>query len=300
MPSLRANAVSSALASASVTPWPTNSTGRRALRIRSSAAAISSGDGAAALRAELRRSRRHLDVVLLLEHVERHVDVHRPGPAGQHRGGRLAQRERQHVDARRLERALHHRPDHVDEIRLVVPVDLLERRAVELLRRHIRRDGEQRGGIRQRDLQRHHDIGGARPARGERRDRLVAHAEIGIRHVRGDLLVARRDELDPVARAVERIEHADIAVPADAEHVRDLVPHQMLRDQVGTLHPWHFAKSFVVPPGLVGVWISQYQFAYSIVRDEGWARRKDAGAAVVRAGCPGRAQSSPCDPSEKT
>jgi hypothetical protein len=50
------------------------------------------------------------------------------------------------------------------------------------------------------------------------------YAEIGIRHVRGDLLVARRDELDPVARAVERIQHADIAVPADAEHVRDLVP----------------------------------------------------------------------------
>ena len=44
MPSLRASAVSSALASASVTPWPTNKAGRFAARIRSSAAAISSGE----------------------------------------------------------------------------------------------------------------------------------------------------------------------------------------------------------------------------------------------------------------
>ena len=242
MPSLRANAVSSGLASASVTPWPTKSAGRFALEDQVERGRDLVRRCAAALRAEPRRRRRHLDVVLLLEHVERHVDVHRARAARQHRGGRLAQRERQHVDARRLERAFHHRADHVDEVGLVVAVDLLERRAVELLGRHVRGDREQRGGIRQRDLQRHHDIGGAGPARGQRRDRLVAHAEIGVRHVGGDLLVARRDQLDPVARAVERVEHADIAVPADAEHVRNLVPDQMLRDQVGTLHPRHFAN----------------------------------------------------------
>ncbi len=248
-PSLRASAVSSRLASASVTPWPTKNTGRRAPRIRSSAVAISSG--AAPLRCapsfgEAGGTSTSSSSWNTLNGTSMFTG---PGPAGQHRGGRLAQRERQHVDARRLERALHHRADHVDEVGLVVPVDLLERRAVELLRRHIRRDREQRGGIRQRDLQRHHDIGRARPARGQRRDRLVAHAEIRVRHVRGDLLVTRRDQLDPVARAVERIQHADIAVPADAEHVRDLVPHQMLGDQVGALHPWHFAKSLCCPAG---------------------------------------------------
>src|SRR5579864_7546673 len=76
IPSLWANSVSSRLASDSVTPWPMNST----------------GGGAAALRSKRRRRRRQLDLVVLLKHVERHVDVLRPRPAGQHRGHRLAQR----------------------------------------------------------------------------------------------------------------------------------------------------------------------------------------------------------------
>jgi hypothetical protein len=91
----------------------------------------------------------------------------------------------------------------------------------------------------QRDRERHHDVGGARTARGERRDRLMTDTEIGVRHVGRDLLVARRDQLDLVAGAIERVEHADIAVAANAEHVGNLVPDQMLGDQVGALHPWH-------------------------------------------------------------
>ena len=46
-----------------------------------------------------------------------------PGPAGEHRCRSLPQRERQHVDARGLERALDDRAQHVREIRLVVLVD---------------------------------------------------------------------------------------------------------------------------------------------------------------------------------
>jgi hypothetical protein len=44
-------------------------------------------------------------------------------------------------------------------------------------------------------------------------DRLVAHAKVGIGHVGRNLLVARRHQLDAVAHRVERIEHADVAVP---------------------------------------------------------------------------------------
>ena len=67
----------------------------------------------------------------------------------------------------------------------------------------------------------------------------MAHAEIGVRHVRGDLLVARRDKLDAVARGVKRIEHADIAMPANAEDIGNIVGDQIFGDQLGALHPWH-------------------------------------------------------------
>ena len=239
MPSFLANSVSSRLASDSVTPWPMKITGRCARKDHVERAGNLLGRRAAALRIERRRRRRHFDVVFFLEHVERHVDIHRPRPARQHRRHRLAQRQRQHVDAGRLEAALHHRAQDVDEIGLVVPVDFLERTAVELRGRHVGGDGQHRRGIGQRAGERHDDIAGARPARGQRRHRLVADAEIGVRHVRGDLLVARRDQLDAVARLVERIEHADIAVAANAEDIGNIVVDQIFGDQFGALHPWH-------------------------------------------------------------
>ena len=54
-----------------------------------------------------------------------------------------------------------------------------------------------------------------------------------------DLLVARRNQLDAVARLVQRIEHADIAVAANAEHIGNIVFDQIFGDQLGALHPWH-------------------------------------------------------------
>src|SRR6266540_1970682 len=61
--------------------------------------------------------------------------------------------------------------------------------------------------------------------------------------MRSDLLVARRDELDLVAHVIKRVEQPDIAVTADAEHVRDLVLDQVLGNQIGTLHPRHCRPS---------------------------------------------------------
>ena len=57
-------------------------------------------------------------------------------------------------------------------------------------------------------------------------------------------------ELDAVARVVERVEHADVAMPADAEHVGDLVLDQVLRDQLGTLHARHRKASRRAQVGL--------------------------------------------------
>jgi hypothetical protein len=169
---------------------------------------------AAPVRVQRRGRGRQLELVLLLEHVEWHVDVHRPRPARHHEARCLAQRERQHVDAGRLKTALDHRPDDAREVRLVMAVDLLERAAVELRCRHVGGDRHQGGGIAQRHRERHHDVARARPARSERRDRFVAHAEVGVRHMGGDLLVARRDEFDSVAHVVERIEQPDVAMTA--------------------------------------------------------------------------------------
>src|SRR5206468_4680799 len=72
----------------------------------------------------------------------------------------------------------------------------------------------------------------ARPGGGQRGYRPVLDAEIAVGHVPRRLLVARRDEPQLVAHLVERIEQADIAVPADAENVRDLFLDQEFGDQL--------------------------------------------------------------------
>ena len=203
--------------------------------------------GAAALGAERRRRLGHLHVVFFLVHIERHVDIHRPRPSRQHGRGRLAQRQRQHVDARRLPAALDHRPDNVGKIRLEVLVDFLERAAVKLRGRDVRGDRQDGRGIGDGASERHHDVAGARPAGGQGRHRLVPHAEVGVRHVAGHLLVARRHHLDAVARAVEGIEHAHIAVAANPEHVGNLAIDQKFGDDIGTLHSRHMFPPVVLP-----------------------------------------------------
>ena len=191
------------------------------------------------MRTEDRRGRRNLDVVLLLEDVVRHVEVHRARAPGQHGVERLAQRERQHVDPRRLERALDDRAQHRREVGLVVLVDLLERRAVGLRGRHVGGDREQRRGIRQRGRQRHRQVGRTRAGRRERGDGLVPDAEIRVGHVARALLVPRRDQLHLIADLVERIEDPHVAVAADPEHVRNLLADQVFGDQLAAFHLRH-------------------------------------------------------------
>ena len=193
------------------------------------------GRSAAAALGEAVPRRLERNFGLFLKQVVRHVEVDRAGPSAGHRGDGLAQRVGQHVDARRLEAVLHHWPDHIREIRLVVAVDFLERAAVELRSRHVGGDREQRGRISLCHGQRHDEVGRARPGRGQRRHGLVLHAEVAVGHVRGGLLVARRDQFDLVAHLVQRIEQADVAVATDAEDVRHLFINEEFGDQFAAL-----------------------------------------------------------------
>ena len=68
---------------------------------------------AAALRVQRRRRPWHFNVTFFLKDIEGHVEIHGTGPARKHCRRRLTQRERQHIDARRLETALDDRPNDV-------------------------------------------------------------------------------------------------------------------------------------------------------------------------------------------
>ncbi len=114
----------------------------------------------------------------LLEDVERHVEHHRTGPPGHHRLPGLADRERHHVAARRLEHALAIGAHRRGKVRLVVAVELLEGAAVELAGRHVAGDGEKRHRVEERIAERDRQIGGARAARREGRGRLAGHAVV--------------------------------------------------------------------------------------------------------------------------
>ena len=185
------------------------------------------------------RRRLGLDLCLFLEQVERDVDVDRAGPPAQHRRRRLAKRQGKHVDARRLVAVLDHRADDVREVGLVMAVDFLERTAVELRRRHVGGDGEEGRRIGLRNGQRHHQIGRAWTARGQRGDGLVADTKVGVGHVSGDLLVARRDQRNLVADVVERVQHADVAMPADPEDVGDCLRDQELGNEFRAFLSFH-------------------------------------------------------------
>ena len=180
--------------------------------------------GAAAARVVAVPGRLLVHLAALHEEVVGHVEVDRAGASAGHGGGGLAHGERQHLHPRRLERALHHRLDDVVEVGSVVAVQLLERPAVELRGRHVGGDGKHRRRVGLRHRQRHDQVGRARPGGGQRGGGAMRDAEEAVGHVCGGLLVAWRDQLDLVASFIEGIEQTDVAVPADAEHVRESAP----------------------------------------------------------------------------
>jgi len=173
---------------------------------------------------------------LLHEHVQRHIEVHRPRPPGRQLVPGLRDRQRHHVGACRLEGPLHIGAHHRGEIALEMPPRLLERPAVELPRRHIAGDGKEGAAVHHRRSQRHHQVRRPRPARRERRHRLPAHLVVGVGHVACGLLVMRGHRADAVLRLEGRIHEAGDAVPAQAKQVRHLPAHQVVHDDVGAVH----------------------------------------------------------------
>ncbi len=190
-----ASAVSSAPASDSVTPWPMKITGRLAAAISSSARSTSSGAAPLRWRQVAGRWRLERGLGRLLEQVERHIELDRA------RGGPASmvvvawRRNRGSISTRvGWKLRLTTGRSTFGKSAWIVPVELLERAAVELLGRDVGGDRQKRRGIGERHRERHDQIAGAGPAGGERRGRLVADAEEGIGHMAGDLLVPRRDQ----------------------------------------------------------------------------------------------------------
>ncbi len=78
-------------------------------------------------------------------------------------------------------------------------------------------------------------------------DRLAADAVVDVGHEAGDGLVVDGDGLDVVRALVQRVDEADIAVPAQAEHVRHLLAHEIVDDHLTAVEhvPWHWLSLFI-------------------------------------------------------
>src|ERR1700712_1724970 len=100
----------------------------------------------------------------------------------------------------------------------------------------------------------------------------MTYAKVSVRHVGGDLLVARRDKLDPGARAVERVQHPDAAATANAEHVWTFVGDQRLGGQVGALHACHVAIHVWCVRGSVEHPSAHFSSSDSAVAPKDWLR----------------------------
>ncbi len=168
----------------------------------------------------------------LLEDVEGHVEHDGTGPPGDHRFPGLADGERHHVAARRLEHALAAGAHGRRIVGLIVAIELLEGAAVELAGGHVAGHGQERHrveiGIGERDRQ----VCRAGPAGGEGRRRLAADPVVDVGHEARDGLVVHGDRLDIVRALIERVDEADIAVAAQAEDVRHLLPHKVVDDHL--------------------------------------------------------------------
>jgi len=67
----------------------------------------------------------------------------------------------------------------------------------------------------------------------------MPYAEIRVGHVRCDLLMARRNQCDAVARLIKRIKNANIPVTTESKNVWDFAFDQILDNDIGTLHARH-------------------------------------------------------------
>ena len=169
------------------------------------------------------------------EHVEGNVEHDRARPARGHGFPGLPDRERHHLAARRLKHLLAVGPDGGGKVGLVMPIKFLECAAVELAGRHIAGHRQERHrveiGIAERDRQ----VGRARTAGSEGGGRPPRDAVIDVRHEAGDALVMHRDGFQFVRSLIQRVDELDIAVTAEAEHLRHLFLDQIVDDDLRTI-----------------------------------------------------------------
>ena len=135
------------------------------------------------------------------EDVEGNVEHHRARAAGHHGLPGLPHRERHHLAARRLEHLLAIGAHGGGKVGLIMPIQFLERAAVELAGRHVAGDRHERHRIEKGVAERDRQVGRARPAGGEGRGRPAGDAVIDVGHEAGDALMMHRDGLDVVASA---------------------------------------------------------------------------------------------------
>ena len=187
------------------------------------------------------------------EHIVGHVQHHRARPSRHHRLPRLPYRERHHVAARRLEHPFAQAAHGRGEVGLVLPVHFLEGAAVELAGRHVAGDGQERhrveigGGQRNRQLRR------TGTARGKGRGRLTRHAVIDVGHEAGDAFVMHRDRLDVRRALVQRVDELDIAVAAQAEHLRHFLLDQIVDDDLRAVELVASSPSIPLPLASIAV-----------------------------------------------
>ena len=169
------------------------------------------------------------------EHVEGHVEHDGTGPAGRHGLPGLPHRQRHHLAARRLKHLLAHRAHGGGKVGLIMPVHFLERPAVELAGRHVAGHRHERHGVEEGVGERDRQVRRAGPAGCKRRRRPPRHAVVNVGHEAGDALVMHRDGLDVGRALVQRVDELDIAVAAQAEHLRHLLLDQVVDDDLGAV-----------------------------------------------------------------
>ena len=189
--------------------------------------AAPAGDAGAPLLRSRRLGRRSL-----LEDVEGYVEHDRAGPPGHHGFPGLTHCERHHVAAGRLKHPLAVGAHGRGEVRLVMPVGLLESAAIELAGGHVAGHSQERHRIEERVGEADRHIRGARTAGGEGRGRLAGHPVVDVGHEARDRLVMHGDGLDVVRALVEGVDETDVAVAAESEDVRHLLADEVIDDDL--------------------------------------------------------------------
>ena len=212
-----AKARKSAAARAVQVPPPTTASGRReaASSMRSSSSCPRPGCACAA---PARRRVRHAHDVG--EHVLGQRQRDRAGPARAGGPEGLLQQLGQALGLVDLRHPL------ADLRQEAAVVDLLERLAVDHLAADLADQHHHRRRVLERDVQPRRPVRRAGRARDEADAGAARELAVGLRHHRGSALLPRRDEADRAVRAVQRVEHREVALAGDAEHEVDALRAQ--------------------------------------------------------------------------